>query len=96
MILEIQLEPVKSQTINVNVNGQQCNIQVVDRNGKLTFSLRSKDKSIVENVLCFYANKLVRYSYLGFSGDFYFIDLQGNLDPYYSGLGERFRLYYVQ
>lgn len=95
MILEIELKPVKSQSINVTVNSQQCNISVIERNGLLTFSLKSNDKSIVENVLCFYANKLIRYSYLGFAGDFYFIDLEGHQDPIYSGLGGRFRLYYV-
>jgi hypothetical protein len=37
----------------------------------------------------------VRESYLGFNGDLSFMDLDGLLDPDYTGLGERFQLIYM-
>ncbi|EOH6202493.1 hypothetical protein [Citrobacter sp. 50677481] len=39
---------------------------------------------------------MVRYRYLGFSGDLVFLDNAGQLDPSYEGLGGRFVLYYIE
>ncbi|HFX7230513.1 TPA: hypothetical protein ACIFST_000048 [Citrobacter farmeri] len=39
---------------------------------------------------------MVRYKYLGFSGDLVFLDNAGQLDPSYEGLGGRFVLYYIE
>ncbi|MGV1221569.1 phage baseplate plug family protein [Klebsiella pneumoniae] len=38
---------------------------------------------------------LVRYKYLGFSGDLVFVDSKGTADPYYDEIGTRFKLYYA-
>ena len=35
-------------------------------------------------------NKLVREAYLGFTGDLFFVDTQGNDNPDYTGLDGRF------
>ena len=40
-------------------------------------------------------NRIVRDTYLGFLGDLAFFDLQGEDDPYYTGLGDRWVLGYL-
>ena len=53
------------------------------------------DKPIFQGVLCLNCVYLVRYKYLGFSGDLVFVDSKGTADPYYDEIGTRFKLYYA-
>ncbi|MHA8126950.1 phage baseplate plug family protein [Klebsiella pneumoniae] len=48
-----------------------------------------------QGVLCLNCVYLVRYKYLGFSGDLVFVDSKGTADPYYDEIGTRFKLYYA-
>ncbi len=52
------------------------------------------DVLIIGGVICQNLNRIVRSLYLGFIGDFAFVDTQGDLDPYYAGLGTRYYLMY--
>lgn len=52
------------------------------------------DVLIIGGVLCLNQNKIVRNSYLGFTGDLAFFDTQGDDDPQVSGLGSRWLLTY--
>lgn len=54
------------------------------------------DQPIITGVLCQSFNRIVRDSYLGFLGDLAFQDLSGDADPYYTGLGTRWRLIYLE
>lgn len=47
-------------------------------------------------VLCRNLVYLVREAYLGFAGDFAFVDTAGSDDPQYSGLGTRWQLLYME
>ncbi|MCW9309511.1 hypothetical protein N5F18_26425, partial [Klebsiella pneumoniae] len=57
--------------------------------------LFNKAKPIFQGVLCLNCVYLVRYKYLGFSGDLVFVDSKGTADPYYDEIGTRFKLYYA-
>lgn len=50
---------------------------------------------ILQGVPCLYANKSVRYKYLGFRGDLFFLDNEGQSDPKWNGLADRFPLYFI-
>lgn len=50
---------------------------------------------ILQGVPCLYANKIVRYKYLGFRGDLFFLDNEGQSDPQWNGLVDRFPLYFI-
>lgn len=50
---------------------------------------------ILQGVPCLYANKIVRYKYLGFRGDLFFLDNEGQSDPEWDGLADRFPLYFI-
>ncbi len=50
----------------------------------------------MNGVLCRNLVYLVREAYLGFTGDLTFMDTEGGDDPYYTGLGSRWLLVYIE
>lgn len=92
----IPLQAVKNQTVSAILGGQNCRIEVFQTD---TFGLfcnvYADGVLIVQGVSCLDRNLIVRDAYLGFVGDFCFIDNQGTTDPYYVGLGDRFSLAYL-
>lgn len=94
-MITVSIEPVEEQTVNVTLNNQPCSIRLVQRESAIYMDLSLRGNPILQGVPCWYANKIVRYSYLGFSGDLVFLDTEGSEDPYYSQLGSRFKLFYL-
>lgn len=94
-MITVSLEAVKEQTVNVALNQQQCSIRLVQRESAIYMDLSVNNVPLIQGVPCLYANKMVRYSYLGFSGDLVFLDTQGTSDPEYSNLGGRYKLLYM-
>ncbi|EPL4123867.1 phage baseplate plug family protein [Citrobacter amalonaticus] len=92
----IPLTPQKSQSFYIDLSGQNCGIRLIQRESFLYIDLMVNGVPIIQGVPCLYGNKIVRYRYLGFSGDLFFIDNQGQQDPSYDGLGSRFALYYIE
>jgi len=106
-MLIVPVQAIPNQTLAVVLAGQQCQITLQTReDGNLYFSLTlGNTTSICNNVLCENANRLVRYAYLGFVGDFWIIDTQSvpdvnglpiGSDPDFTGLGTRFLLEYLE
>lgn len=94
-MITVSLEAVKEQTVNVALNQQQCSIRLVQRDSAIYMDLSVNNVPLIQGVPCLYANKMVRYSYLGFSGDLVFLDTQGTSEPEYSNLGGRYKLFYM-
>lgn len=94
-MITVSLEAVKEQTVNVALNQQQCSIRLVQRESAIYMDLSVNNVPLIQGVPCLYANRMVRYSYLGFSGDLVFLDTQGTSDPEYSNLGGRYKLFYM-
>lgn len=92
----ISIEPIKSQTISVDLAGQQCSIRLIQRETFMYMDLTVNGNPIMQGVPCLYGNKMVRYKYLGFRGDLVFVDNTGELNPSYEGLGGRHILYYLE
>ena len=94
----VPLQPLPNQTLQAQINNQPCTISVFQFNYGLFFSLFVGSTPIVLSVICRNLNRLVRDLYLGFSGDFIFVDTQGSDDPDYLGLGgptARYQLVYL-
>jgi len=94
-MITLSLEPVKEQSFSVTLENQPCDIRLVQRESAIYMDLSLRGTPIIQGVPCLYANKIVRYSYLGFSGDLFFLDTDGTSDPEYSGLGGRYKLFYL-
>ena len=90
----IPVQALANQTMQVQLNGQTCTINIFQYTYGLFFTLIIGTTDIVVSVICQNGNRLVRDAYLGFSGDLAFVDTQGSSDPVYTGLGGRYQLLY--
>lgn len=90
----IPLTAVASQSFTIQLNGQNCEINIYQKSTGLYFDLILNGSGIVNTMICLNAVGLVREIYLGFVGQLVFIDTQGTDDPYYTGLGSRYILTY--
>lgn len=93
-MIEITLEKVPAQEVNVILNKQKVRIRVFQLSTGLYVDVYKNDEPVCLGVLALNLNKIVRYKYLDFDGDLFFMDTQGSSDPQYKGLGERFILCY--
>lgn len=91
----IPLTAEASQTLRVTINQQNCFINVYQKSTGLFLDLYVDSTPIIHGQICRDRVKLVRESYLGFNGDLVFMDLDGLLDPDYTGLGSRYQLLYL-
>lgn len=96
----VPLDAVASQTLSINLGGQACLISVytlgVDPDAHLYMDLNVNGAPIVQGRVCRNENRvLVSKDYLGFLGDFMFVDIAGDTDPAYAGLGIRYQLLYL-
>ena len=93
-MLIIPIQAVPSQQLQTTVGGQACSLNVYEKSTGLYIDVLMNSSLIIGGVLCLNRNVIVRDAYLGFIGDFAFVDTQGSSDPTYTSLGSRFLLYY--
>lgn len=99
MALIIPLRAVPNQAVTVQLNGQNCQINVYQKPQAMFIDLLVDNSPIVMGVICQNLNAIVRDAYLGFVGDLAWIDNQGDEDPFYEGVGgagARFNLAYLE
>lgn len=94
-MLNVPIQAATSQTLNVRVGGQQCNLKIYELSTGLYMDVAVDNVPVCTGVLCHNLNKIVRLQYLGFIGDFAFDDTQGVTDPVAAELGTRYRLLYL-
>ncbi len=97
-MLIIPLKAVPSQSLTAVLENQICQINLRTTAFGLFMDLYVSNVLIVGGVICQNLNLIVRDAYLGFIGDFTFIDNQGATDPVYTGLGlagSRYSLAYL-
>src|SRR5712692_6038166 len=96
-MLIVPVKPLPSQTINVQLAGQNCTLNIYQKSTGLFMDVLVNGSQIVGGVICQNLNRIVRSLYLGLVGDFCFIDNQeGTADPFYLELGTRFILAYLE
>ncbi len=95
-MLLVPLEAVPSQTLAIKLGGQSCSIAIRENGGNLYFNLLVSNSPIIVGSICRNRQRLlVGLEYRGFIGDFVFVDSQGDEQPSYTGLGDRWQLYYL-
>ncbi len=85
----VSLVPQKSQSVSVNLAGQQCTIRLIQRESFMYMDLTVNGNPIMQGVPCLYGNRMVRYSYLGFVGDLVFLDNVGQKRPVLGRAGKQ-------
>ena len=91
----VPLQPVPSQSTKVVLGGQNCQILVYQKPQGVFVDINADGVDISVGTIARDAVPLVSREYAGFSGNLLFIDSQGNADPSYDGLGDRFALVYL-
>lgn len=91
----IPVQAVANQQLSVQLEGQAVQLSIFTMLGALFMSVSVNNSVIISSVICENKNRIVRDAYLGFLGDFCWLDTQGDLDPYYAELGSRFQLIYL-
>lgn len=94
MQLQIDVQAIPSQSVACIVNNQNCIINLRQLGNRQFFSLSVDSNVICENILAQVGIPLVSAAYLGFIGDFYIIDLNGDTYPDYTQWGTRWLLLY--
>lgn len=96
MIQQIPLAAVPSQTLGVVLGGQRGQLAVFQRGVNLYLTLIIDGSTIVTTRICRNRTWLTLSArYQPFTGDMIFVDMQGNSDPTYLGLADRFLLFFV-
>lgn len=99
-MLIVPLQATPNQTLIVSLANQLCQINVYQKSEAMFFDLLLDNAPVVMGVVCENLNRMVRSLYLGFQGDFAFIDNQGSSDPVYTGFGPttdaRYNLAYIE
>jgi hypothetical protein len=94
----IPLQTVPNQSIQAQLNNQNCTINVQQMSYGLFLTLYVGTTLIVAGAICENLVLIVRYAYAGFQGDLVFEDTQGTSDPVYTGIGgagARYQLTYL-
>lgn len=94
-MLIVPLQATPNQAVRVQLNGQNCQINVYQKDQGLFIDLLVDNEPMVMGVICQRDNRIVRDAYLGFIGDLIWGDIQGIDDPEYLGIGSRYLLAYL-
>ncbi len=81
----VPLIATPSQTLSITLDGQNCKLNIYQKAFGLFMDVYVSNVLIIGGVICENLNRIVRSTYLGFIGDFVFLDNQGMSDPVYSG-----------
>lgn len=95
--MTLQIVPLlatPSQELAIELGGQACRLNVYAKAGGLFVDVLVNDALVIGGVIARNLDRIVRSTYLGFAGDFYFFDTAGAADPVYPELGSRFVLIY--
>ena len=92
MAQAIPLRSVAAQEFNVVLGQQACALKLYQKSAGLFIDVYLSGEPLIVGVLCRDRSRIVRSKYLGLAGDMYFVDTEGEADPYYAGLGSRWVL----
>jgi hypothetical protein len=106
----IPLNAVPSQTLQITLGGQSCALSFYTKTGydltdptlsttaaQLYADISYNGVTLTTTAVCLNEKRLlINRQYLGFVGDFMFVDTQGTSDPQYAGLGSRYVLLYLE
>lgn len=94
-MLIIPTQPLPNQTIQASLNNQSTQLNIYQTQYQMVMDVLLNGTAIVQGQPCQNLNLIVRLEYLGFQGDFTWLDTQGTDDPIYTGIGTRFLLVYL-
>lgn len=95
-MLIIPVQPTPSQTLSTTLASQATQLQINQKSTGMFINVYLNNALVLGGVICQDRNRIIRNAYFGYVGDFIFADTQGTDDPYYTGLGSRYLLIYLE
>lgn len=97
MTIVVPLQPIANQAVTTALNNQDVQLNVYQKSTGLYVDLYMNNNPVptMAGMLGYNLRPMILSAYLGFVGELVFIDIEGDLDPYYTGLGTRFNLVYL-
>ena len=95
-MIAVPLQPIPAQAFSVTLGDQPCRIVLYQKGSTFYMDLTVSGNVVVKGRMVLNNVWIVRYAYLGLSGDLVMYDTMGSNDvPTYDGLGTRYQLYYL-
>lgn len=94
MIVEVPLSALPSQELSLVLGNQDVTVRVLTRGDYLYLDVLKESTPVIQGQLIVTGQNLLPSGLPDFMGNFQMVDLNGNSDPVYSGLGTQFRLLY--
>lgn len=91
----VAAQAIPNQTMQVQLGNQPVTLNVYQFTFGLFMDVIQGTTKVASCQPCQNRNRIVRYAYLGFAGDFIWVDTQGSDDPVYTGIGTRWQLIYL-
>ena len=96
----IHLQTSANQTLQVILEGQNLSLRFYSRPlsdgiDRLYCDMALEQQAICRGCPCLDGVCMPLYDYLGLAGKLLFVDMEGDADPHWSGLGSRWRLIYL-
>lgn len=88
-------QALPNQQLQAALGGQAVTLNIYQTQFALFMDVFVNGAAIVTGVICQNLNRIVRDAYLGFVGDFVWVDTEGPTDPVYTGIGSRYQLIYL-
>lgn len=90
----IPIENVPNQSFDVDLNDKTYRFEFITKGFFIYMNLFIDEVKKLDGIICLNNVNLIQYDDIGFKGKIYFYDTQGEFDPVYYGLGDRWILYY--
>lgn len=94
MIWEVPLSPLPSQELSLVLGNQDVTVRVLTRGDYLYLDVLKEKEPVILGQLIVTGQNLLPAGLSAFTGNFQMVDLNGDSDPFYTGLGTQFRLLY--
>ena len=90
----IPLDNIPNQKFQIELGEKVCLFEFITRGLFLYMNLSIDGKEQMNGIICLNNVDLIQYKIINIGGRLYFTDTQGELDPIYWGLNDRWLLVY--
>lgn len=90
----IPLDNIPNQKFQIQLGKKTCQFEFITRGLFMYMNLSVDGEEQLNGIICLKDVNLIPYTDINLDGKLYFVDTQGDLDPIYWGLNDRWLLVY--